>query len=100
MNVNVVNALPRGRSHVNTYVVTVWTEFFIKYLALIRDQRHTSRHLFRSEIEDTGTVPERHDQGMARADGVAVARAVRQLITPRHPTWCAEKARVVRVTHR
>jgi len=99
VDVDVENTLSGSATHVNTYVVTIWTEFFIKYLALIRDQRHTSRHLFGGEIEDTGTVPKRHDQRMARADGVAVARAVRQLVTPRHPAWCAEKARIVRIVH-
>ena len=100
VDVDVENTLSGSATHVYTDVVTVWTEFFIKYLALIRNQLHTGGHLFRGELEEARTVPERDYQRMTRTDGVAVARAVSQRVTPRHPAWCAEKARVVRITHR
>lgn len=99
MDVGVEDALPSSCTHVKTHVVAVGTEFVVKYLALTRHQFHTGGDLCRRKIEEAGAVPERHDQGMTRADGVAVARAVGQRVTPRHPAWCAEQTRVVRVTH-
>ena len=90
VNVDMEDTLPCGRTHVHADVVAIWIELSIQNQPLGRDQLHTSCHLFRGEIEDTGTVPKRHDQGMTRTDGVAVARAVRQLVTPRHPAWCAK----------
>ncbi len=99
MDVDMADTLSRGCIHIHSDIVAIGTELVVNYLALGRHQLHTSSHLFRGELEEAGTVPERHDQGMTRADGVAVARAVRQRVTPRHPAWCAEKARIVRITH-
>ena len=99
MDVNVEDALPRGGTHVHADVVAVGTKFFINFFSLGSCQFHAGSDLLGSEIKEAGAMPERNDQGVPRANGVAVARAVRQFVTPRHPAWCAEKARVVRITH-
>ena len=100
MNMDMVDTLSRGGIDISAYVVAIGTEFFVQFHLFDRDQVHAGSRLFWSEVEEVSTVSKRDNQGMTRADGVAVARAVRQPVTPCHPPWCAKKARVVRITHR
>ena len=89
-----------GFIYVHAYVVAVRLEFVIHRQTFLRQQVHTSAHLFCGELEEIRAVPKRNDQRVTRANGVAVALTVGQLVAPGHRTWRTEPTGVIRVTHR
>jgi len=76
VNMDMQDALPGRRPHVNADVVTIRLEFLVQSHALLGDQPHAGVDLFGRQVEKAGDMATRDNQGMAWAHRVAITRTV------------------------
>lgn len=98
VNMDMKNTLPGRRAYIDADIVAIRAELLIQQLALLGYQRHTGIDLLRRQVEKTGHMPLRDDQGMPRAHRVGITRAERKFTIQGHPLWvCTKQTRVVGV---
>ena len=68
--------LPGRRSYVNADIVTIRLEFLVQSHVLLGDQPHAGIDLFGRQVEKAGYMAPWDNQGMARANRVAITRTV------------------------
>ena len=76
VNMDMEYALAGGRSNVNADIVTIRLEFLVQSHAFLGDQLHAGMNLLGCQVEKTGNMATRDDQGMARAHRVGITRTV------------------------
>lgn len=91
VDMDMEDTLPSRRTYVNTDVVAVGLEFFVKQLSLLVNQRHAGVDLFGGQLKKAGNMATRDDHRMTRAHRVRIARAVGQLVIQGHPLWVRTK---------
>ncbi len=99
VNMDMHDALPGRRPHVDADIVAIRLELCVQQAALLGDQVHAGLDLFGRQLEKAGDMTARDNQGMTRAHRVAITRAVRKFVFQRHPACVFTKqARVIGVT--
>lgn len=73
VNMDMKNALPGRGSDIDADVVAIRTEFLVDEFLFLSDEPHTGCHFFRRQVEKTGYMSTRDDQGMPRTGGIGVA---------------------------
>ena len=76
VNMNMPDALPGRRAHVDADIVAIGAKLRVQQAALLGDQVHTGLNLFRRQLEKAGDMTAWDDQGVPRAHRVAITRAV------------------------
>ncbi len=73
VNVDMKNALPGRRSDIDADIVAIRFELLVKAHFFLFDEPHAGSNFFRRQVEKTGYMPTRDDQGMpgTRREGVA-----------------------------
>lgn len=74
VNMDMENALPGRRPHIDADIVAIRIEFLINASFFLLDQAHTGSHFFRGQVEKAGDMPPRNDQGVSRTRRVGVTR--------------------------
>ena len=98
VNMDMEDTLPGCRPNIHANVVAVGIELLVQQAALLGDKPHASIDLFGRQVEKAGDMSTRDDQRMPRAHRVAIACAVRKLVSQRHPARVFTKqARVIGV---
>lgn len=67
------DALPGRLSHIHADVVAVRIELIVKAFFFLFDEVHAGGYFFRCQVEKTGDMPARDDQGVPRTRRVGVA---------------------------
>ena len=80
VNMDMEDALPGGRSHVDPDIVAIRLEFLVQSHALLGDQPHAGIDLFGRQVEKAGYMAARDNQGMAGAHRVGITRTVSELM--------------------
>lgn len=84
------------RPYIYADIVAVGIELIVQQAALLGYQLHASLDLFGRQVEKTGDMSTRDDQGMPRAYRIAVTRAIREFAIQGHPFWvCTKQTRVI-----
>ncbi len=76
VNMDMQNTLTGRRPHVYADIVAVRIELIVQQPALLGYQLHAGLDLFGRQVEKTGDMTARDDQGMTRTHCVAITRAV------------------------
>lgn len=98
VNMDMEDTLAGRRPNVYADIIAVGFELIVQQAALLGYQLHAGLDLFGRQVEKTGDMSTRDDQGMTRAHRVAVTRAVREFGIQGHPfRVCTKQARVIGV---
>src|SRR5512139_986251 len=76
VNMDMEDALPGRRPHVNADIVAIRLEFHIQSHALLGDQPHAGIDLFWRQIEKAGHMPTWNNQGVPLTRRVGITRTV------------------------
>lgn len=99
MDMDVKDALPSRLSHVDADVVAVWFELIVEQFLFLFDELHAGSDFFRCQLEETGDMAARDDQGVTRARGVGITRTESKLMQYGYPAWIfAKQARIIGVS--
>jgi hypothetical protein len=94
-----VNALPGRRSDVDADVVAIRIELLVDEFLFLLDEAHAGSHFFWRQVEKTGDMPTRDDQGVPGTRRVGVTRAESKFMLYRYPARIfAEQAWIIGVS--
>lgn len=98
VDMNMEDALPGRRSHINADIVPIRIELLIEVFFFFFDEPHAGSHFFRCQVEKAGDMPARDDQGVSRTRRVGVTSTVSKFMLYRYAAWIfAKQARIIRI---
>ena len=77
--------MPGRGSDINADIVAIRIEFLVDEFLFLFDEAHAGSHFFRRQVEKTGHMPARDDQGVSRTGRICVAGTEGKFMLYRYP---------------